>query len=292
MIQLSIILATRDEKNNIGRCLESLLNQQVKYGVEIIVIDNSTSSETRDIAKKFTNHVYSFQKINPNVSHMNPRGAQLNIGVSKAMGHIIFFPDADMTFEDGLLNEIVEKCCKYDALYVPEIIVGRGVLGKVRNFERSFYNMTTLDAIRVVKKSIYIKVEGFDQDNIEFGPDDWDFTKRVRALGAEVGLAQYALYHHEESLGLVNYLKKKYLYSNNFDSYIDKWGESDADIKKQFGIHYRYFGVFLEKGKWRKIFKCPFLFLGTFLLKIAVGIGYIYSKVGKFYKLVYEKFDK
>ena len=41
---------------------------------------------------------------------------------------------------------------------------------------------------------------------------------------------------------------KKYR-SKSFSDYVVKWGNKDADIKKQFSLFYRCFGVFCENGK-------------------------------------------
>jgi len=37
------------------------------------------------------------------------------------------------------------------------------------------------------------------------------------------------------------------------DAYIKKWGPGDPDIKKQLGLYYRFFGVFVEDGKFVKV---------------------------------------
>ena len=68
---------------------------------------------------------------------------------------------------------------------------------------------------------------------------------------------------------------------HTFDSYITKWGKNDSDIRKQFGVGYRYFGVFLENGKWKRVIRSPLMSLGVFALRFAIGIAYLEKK---FYK--------
>ena len=84
-----------------------------------------------------------------------------------------------MSFQKNLISEAVSLLVnqKFKALYIPETIRGKGFLGQVRNFERSFYNQTPIDALRLVNKDLFLKVKGFDEKKIAFGPDDWDFTK-------------------------------------------------------------------------------------------------------------------
>ena len=68
-------------------------------------------------------------------------------------------------------------------------------------------------------------------------------------------------------------------YAPNLDIYIQKWGKADPIIRKQFGLGYRYFSVFLENGKWRKILKHPFLAVGMYWLKFLVGIVFSSRRV-------------
>ena len=83
------------------------------------------------------------------------------------------------------------------------------------------------------------------------------------------------IFHNEAEFDLKRYLSKKGYYAKSFEGYINKWGKDDKDIKKQFGFSYRYFGVFLEDGKWKKIIRQPVLSLGMWFLRFLVGIKYL-----------------
>ena len=54
-VKLSIIIPVRNAENSIERCINSLLNQTVKDGYEIIVVDNNSKDRTRMILEKFDN---------------------------------------------------------------------------------------------------------------------------------------------------------------------------------------------------------------------------------------------
>lgn len=279
-MKVSVIVCTKNEEQNIGRCLESLLGQSHSQGdLELIVVDNSSVDRTKDIARRYTNNVYSLADEVSLDGVKNFRGAQLNFGVSKASGEIVFYPDADMTFDGGLTEEAVGLLREHDALYVPEVVHGRGLFGKIRNFERGFYNTTCIDAVRFVKKSVFEAVGGFDEKNVVFGPDDWDFTKTLKKSGYRLGSAVEKLYHHEEGLTLREYIAKKLEYAKTFESYIEKWGKSDPDVGKQFSPWYRFFGVFVEEGKWRRFLSRPHLALGVLCLRVPVGISFLLGKM-------------
>lgn len=270
---ISIIIATLNESpKNIDRIINSLGKQSFK-NYEIILVDYPRDNDKTYIyAKKTGIKTYKLpinkQKI------LNPRGAQVNFGISKAMGKIIFFPDTDMSFDTDLLKEIVLKMKTYDALYIPEVIVGDNLFNKVRNFERSFYNQTPIDAVRVVKKSLFEKIKGFDEVGIRFGADDWDLTKRIKEKTKKITITESKLYHHENILTLSQFLKKKHHYAGIFDEYVAKWGKDNPDIKKQLGLRYRALGVFVEKSKWKKIANNPFLFFLTGLIRLVTFISF------------------
>ena len=57
MKKVSVIVTTKNEAKNIGRCLQSIQNQTYK-AIEIIVVDNFSKDETKRIAKKFTKKVF------------------------------------------------------------------------------------------------------------------------------------------------------------------------------------------------------------------------------------------
>jgi glycosyltransferase involved in cell wall biosynthesis len=234
---ISVIIATKNEEKNIANCLESITRQEYpKERIEIIVVDNASSDRTREIARRFTGNVFNLaEEIDLN-NVRNFRGAQVNFGATRSHGSVIFFPDADMTFHKGLFREAIEMLDRYDALFVPEIIKGRGFFGKIRNFERSFYNKTCIDAIRFIKTDVFTAVGGFDAKDILFGFDDWDLTLTIKNVGYTLGVTKRAITHHEEWLNWRIYIRKKGKYLHTYEPYIKKWGTQDHEVKKQFSI--------------------------------------------------------
>ena len=275
---VSVIVATKNGGRNFAKCLESIKCQTFpSEKVEIIVVDNDSVDGTREVARKYTEKVFNLPDVWGSGKIKNPRGAQLNFGVEKSRGEIVFFPDSDMTFAPNLLEEVVDWITNknFDAVYVPEVIVCPGFVGKIRNFERSFYNTTCIDALRAVRRDLFLEVGGFDVKNIMFGPDDWDFTRALEKVTDRWGIIDAVLYHHEEDMTFGKYLRKKRYYMVTFDDYIKKWGRDDPDIKKQFSIWYRYFEVFTENGKWKRFFAHPVLVVVLFALRFLVGVIYL-----------------
>jgi glycosyltransferase involved in cell wall biosynthesis len=281
---VSIIITTKNEAKNIENCLISIQEQSYP-NIETIVVDNASTDKTKEIAKQYTDKVYD----------KGPeRSAQRNYGmIDIAQGEYVMFLDADMI----LAPEVVTSCLRYNniALHIPEIILGKNYWSQVRRFERSFYDGTVIDGARFFKKEIFVQINGFDVHLI--GADDWDIDKKIKAIG-EIGLLpisknrnkisnqfirdrgikdeyENVIFHNESEFNLKEYIKKKGYYAQSFDTYINKWGKNDPDIKKQFGLFYRYFGVFIEQGKWKKLLRHPILTFGMYFLRFLVGVKYI-----------------
>ena len=69
-----------------------------------------------------------------------------------------------------------------------------------------------------------------------------------------------------------------------------KAGYNDETTKKQFGFYYRYIGVFIENGKWKKLFAHPLLSLSMYFLLFLRGCVYVLAKFNISKKeSVYEK---
>ena len=200
---VSVIVTTKNEENNIGACLESILHQSM-LPMEMIVVDNFSEDKTTTIA----------QELGAKVFQLGPeRSVQRNYGVEKAKGKYILYLDADMRLSPKVIEECVNHCeadADVKGIYIPEIIVGNGFWIKVRRFERSFYDGTVIDAVRFVPKAAFHKVGGFDL--LFTGPEDWDFDKKIRGLGKTI-VAESHLEHDEGDFDLENYLRKKRYYS-------------------------------------------------------------------------------
>lgn len=266
---ISVIVNTKDEEKNIGNCLQAIRQQNfASEEIEIIVVDNNSTDKTKEIALRYTDKVFD----------KGPeRSAQKNFGVEKAQGQWFVHLDADMIISQDVLKECMEKVEKNPdivALFFPEKVLGNSFFSKVRNFERSFYNATVVDGVRFIKKDAFLQINGFDENM--YACEDWDLTKRIKQQG-KVDIIQAVLYHNEAEFSVKKYLSKKGYYTQNMSVYLEKW-KDDPDLKKQFGIYYRFFGIFVENGKWKKLLSHPWLAAGMYFLRLLVGGMFLIRK--------------
>jgi len=275
-VLVSVIVTTKDAQNYLGSCLESIREQDFpKQSIETIVVDNNSIDGTKEIAMGFTDKVFN---LGPE------RSAQRNFGIMKALGKYVLYLDADMTLSKDVIKACFEKCESEGliGLYIPERIKGRGFWVKVRDFERGFYNASCIDAVRFVKRDKAQEIGGFDESLT--GPEDWDFDRRLNAIG-KTALANTVLYHNENEFDLCRYLKKKKYYTGSFDRYVKKWGAGDTIAHKQLGFRYRLFLVFVEKNKRKKLLRHPGLALGIYFLRCCLGFSYLINKINNLYKI-------
>lgn len=296
---LSLIIPTKNEQQNITNCLESIKQQSFdKEKIEVIMVDNNSEDSTKEIAREYTLH-YKDAGQTVKVFNCGPeRSAQRNFGAQKAQGEIIGFIDADMILSANVIAEVVEKFEQDKnlvGLYINERIINiptgfsqgipplKGVGNfwcKIRNFERQFYNMTPVDAVRFMRRDVFFESGGFDENL--FACEDWDLQKRLNIIAHESGrhfdLLKSIIFHNEKEKTLKHLMQKKRYYSGSFAPYIKKWGRADSNVKKQFGFWYRFFGVFIEQKKWHRLVSHPILTAAMFFSKVLIGANYLKRK--------------
>lgn len=93
MPSVSVVIVTKNEEANIGRCLES-----VKWADETIVVDSGSTDRTLEICKGFSCRLIH--------NDWPGDGEQKNYGISLASGEWILVVDADEEVSSELQNEI------------------------------------------------------------------------------------------------------------------------------------------------------------------------------------------
>ena len=264
---LSIVIPTRNEARNIGPCLAAFDAARRDGWCEVVVVDNDSVDETAAIAGAAGVRV---------IRQGPERSAQRNRDWRETTGRYVCFLDADMRMPSDTLAEIRTRVCTPDApdaLYIREKRVGTGWWIRVRNFERSFYDATCIDALRVFSRALLEKTGGYDPEITGF--EDWDLDIQCAAAGARTALTDRALLHDEGEFSWRRHLLKKGYYAGFADRYRAKWGARHPALRRQLGIGYRFFGVFLENGKWRRALRHPLLMASIYAERVIVGARYL-----------------
>ena len=270
-MKLSAVITTRNEESNIANCIAAF--DRFRADVEVIVVDNASTDATKSIAERMGARVFD----------KGPeRSAQRNLGWREANAEWVVVLDADMILPPETVEEILAIADgssgrpMADAYWIPEVRTGTGIRVKARNFERSFYDGTCIDALRLFSKKVLKATDGYDE-NLIAGPEDWELDIRVLATGAKCAVMKGHLIHNEKRLTYKRMLEKKAYYTKSFAAYKEKWPGHPA-VRRQFSPWYRFVGVFVENGKWKKVLRHPFLFAVVMFERVSVGLVYLANR--------------
>lgn len=187
---VSVVIPCKNSSKTLDRCLESIKNQTYD-AIEVIVVDNHSTDSTLEIAKRFTDNIFTAGP---------ERSNQVNYGVKMATGKYIYRIDSDFVLEPSIVSEAVylAELNDYAAVLIhntsdPSV----GFWGRVRKFERDMYGEGTVAvAVRFIRKDVFIAVGGFDPDLV--AGEDYDLHNRIidrfkigNIRAKEIHLAEY-----------------------------------------------------------------------------------------------------
>jgi glycosyltransferase involved in cell wall biosynthesis len=252
---VSIIVPTFNSSKFLSRCLESI-EEQIYKNIELIVVDNNSTDNTKEIARQYTKNVYN---------RGPERSAQVNFGVKKAIGEYVYKVDSDFELDPLVVKQCVDRASEgYDAIVVhnsPDVTVSW--IAKIRKFEVDMYKYDlTHSSARFVNKNIYEIVGGFNE-KITAG-EDYDFQNKLNRSGYKTGFIDAEALHMGEPTKFWKHMKKYYAYGKDFRNYKQ---ENEAESKKQLS-----FLRSVYVSHWRK-----------FLLNPIRGIEFILYNVCKYF---------
>ena len=270
---VSIIVPTCNSAGYLEGCLRSIVRQDYER-VELIVVDNNSRDNTKEIAARYTDHVYN---------RGPERSAQRNFGVQQSRGEYVLMIDSDME----LSREVVKSCVdaipahpSVKAIIIPEESFGKGFWAKCKKLERSFYHgLDWQEAARFFDRQIYDACGGYDEELT--GSEDYDFPNRIeQAHGKEsIGRVAPLIYHNEQQLRLMRVLRKKFYYGTTLGGYVRKDANKER-LARQTSLLWRY-GVFLSRPF--ELCRHPLVGAGMLFMKtceFAAGwVGYLWGKM-------------
>lgn len=219
----TIIIPNKNMPELIGSCIASIRSRTIYPRYEILIVDNgSTDAETLRLYDEFkrdgivvTNYPAEF-----NYSAMN------NLGIREARGEVLVFLNNDTSvIGEDWLSELVghavraEVGCVGAKLYFNDDTIQHagvfvGVCGiachPYRGFEKGDFgyfgrlrvtqNLSAVTAACLaVRRSIALKVGGFDEISLKIALNDVDFCLKVHAAGYYNVWTPFAELYHFES---------------------------------------------------------------------------------------------
>ena len=174
---ISIIVPAHNEENYIEKTLISVLNSSYK-NFELIVACDSCKDNTEQIAKKYTDKIFSV--------NFKDTSKTRNHGAEKAKGNILVFLDADTLCSGDYLSSIVKAIDSGFHYGSPKMISesgtkkGKHITKRMNSFNK---NHKTVGGNCFVTKEHFLKINGFEA-GLKVGEDS-DIGYRLRKNGAE-----------------------------------------------------------------------------------------------------------
>ncbi len=247
MTDISVIIVNYNVKELLEQCIKSIITSGNNLNIEIIVVDNNSFDGSVEYLEARFPH-YPPLKVISNKTNLGFAKAN-NIGVRESKGKYVLILNPDTVLQEDTLKkcisayenntEIGALTCKLvlpngkldlacrRSFPTPSVALSR-MLGLSKLFPRSRtfgrYNLTYLDedssydvdaivgAFMLIRRDIYEKVNGFDEDYFMYG-EDLDLCYRIRKAG-------YRVYYYSGT-SIIHYKgestkKSSVSYVNNF----------------------------------------------------------------------------
>ena len=138
-MQISIILPTYNEKENIVRLVETIKKLNIEQTFEILIIDDNSPDGTYQVSKdKFSND--NNVKI---VLRKNIRGLAFSIkeGIEKSLGDHVIVMDTDFTHDPILIKKMISLRSQYEIISGSRYVTGGFMENQLHGKLSYYYNL-------------------------------------------------------------------------------------------------------------------------------------------------------
>lgn len=197
-MNVSVIIPTYNEQDDILKALNTLESQTLK-NFEVIVVDDGSADKTYKLLKKFRTPHFSYRVYTQN--HEGPAKAR-NKGALHSKGKILVFVDADMTFDKDFLKNLILPIEKNKAIgtFSKEEYISNweNVWSRCWNYNEGWEDKKrhqknypdTQKVFRAILKEKFDKAGGFDKGGYT---DDYSLSDK---LGQGAIVAKDAIFYH------------------------------------------------------------------------------------------------
>lgn len=181
MPKVSVVVPIYNVEKHIEKCINSLLNQTLQ-DIEIILVDDGSTDNSGNIAKKYAdenpNKIKYYRKENGGLSDAR------NYGISYATGEYIAFLDSDDYIDNTAYEEMYNKAIEENSDYVEcDFIWEYPNKSKIDKQDYYFGKREMFINVRVVAWNKLIKKEIITNNNIIFPKglryEDVEFTYKL-----------------------------------------------------------------------------------------------------------------
>jgi len=210
---ISVVVPAYNAVETLEECLAALLDQSIpRSEYEMIVVDDGSTDETQEVAKKYERVRLLSQ---PN----RGPGAARNLGVSQARGEIILFTDADCVPTKEWIEEMVKPFAEPDVVAVKgayrtrqRALLARFIQAEFEEryalLERERYVDFVDSYSAAYKKADFEAAEGFDPDFLM--SEDVDLSYKLSKQGYKMVFNPKAIVYHRHPETFWTYSRAKF----------------------------------------------------------------------------------
>ncbi|MGM0879645.1 MAG: glycosyltransferase family 2 protein [Bacillota bacterium] len=244
--KVSIIMITHNRWTYSKQCLDSLLNHNDYPHVEIIVVDNASSDETKQRLSEISgsNLKVIFSPVNTGFSRGN------SIGCKAATGDILILLNNDTIVTPGWISRLIGPLMDHPDLGMVgpmtnyagndqrlDHFIGDSVRGADPDWLDHFYHFykgrwRCTDFLAffcvAIKREVYEKVGDLDPHYGTGMFEDNDYCERVKQAGYEMAIIEDAFVYHQGSVSFKQLKDEEYrsLWNKNKSYFEQKWGKT------------------------------------------------------------------
>ncbi|MDQ6755301.1 MAG: glycosyltransferase [Bacteroidota bacterium] len=295
---VSIIISARNEEENIGACLKSIVNQSYSQHLfEVIVVDDFSTDTTTEIVKSFTdkNVALIFLKDHIVEKINSYKKKAIEIAILKAKGKLIVTTDADCIVPKEWLQTIVSFYEKHNPVFIAAPVAYYGENNFLKIFQsldfmtlqgitgasvyKKFHSMCN-GANLAYEKEVFYEVGGFAGiDNIASGDDMLLMHKMSEHYPDKVMFlkSQRAIVNTAPATSLKEFINQRIRWASKSDKYADK------NITSVLLLVYFFNAWIVFLGIYSFFYHSMLLgFTGILFFKTIVELFFIYP-VAKFF---------
>jgi radical SAM protein with 4Fe4S-binding SPASM domain len=251
---VSVIIPTKNSEGKIfEKCLDSVKNQTYSP-IELIIPDNNSTDNTKEIVKKYTKEIYN----------KGPeRSSQRNFAIQKAKGEYVLSLDSDQELPKNLVEECVKEISGKDAVLIEDNGIGTTFWSKAHAFEKAIhFGDREVTSPRFFRRDKFLNIGGFDENLLV--AEDLDLFMRMKQAGFKTGHTNLRFNHYEGG-NLKDVWRKSFYYGTTAQNFLKK------NPKRGLKIYLLYHPLAYLKN-WKYFLKHPLYGSASIVRK---GVTYI-----------------
>ena len=201
---ISVVVTIKNEENNIGDLLDSLVIQEPP--IEVIVVDAASTDRSQEIVKGYMKK-YPFVRLD---IYDAQRGESRNRGIEIAKGSVVAFTDGDCITNPFWAHEIRRSLKKEDIVGGRTLAMGYEPfknLGRVEVYHKGV-DITFPSCNLAYRKSILEEIGGFDPRFVT--AEDVDLNYRAVESGYRIVENRDMVVYHKERSTFVSFFKQAF----------------------------------------------------------------------------------